>query len=101
MDTKTILSQAKARFSHDQNKQYLKNKYESKFIVANQGGLWKSTPELQGYLASRSDETVILQDLYDNPIMVNREELYFKLREAYEDNMAAWYLEYQELKNNR
>lgn len=101
MDTKTILSQAKARFSHTQNKEYLKNKYEAKLLIANQGGLWKATPELQGYLASRTDYEVILQDLHGNPIMVNRQELYDAIQEAYEDNMAAWYLEYKELENNR
>lgn len=101
MDTQDLIKATKARFNRNVNKAYLKDKYTSKLIVANQGGLWKATPELQGYLASRSDETVILVDLYDNPIMVNREELYWALREAYEDNMAAWYLEWKELENNR
>lgn len=101
MNTEQLLKDIKARFSHNSSKEYLKEKYQSKFIVANQGGLWKATPELQSYLASRNDETVILSDLYDNPIMVNRIELYDALRSAYEDNMAAWYLEFQELKDKR
>lgn len=101
MDTKTLITEAKARFNHTAAKALLKDKYESKFIVANQGGLWKATPELQGYLASRNDHSVILIDLYDNPVMVNREELYDVLRSAYEDNMAAWFLEWKELEKNR
>lgn len=101
MDTKALIREAHARFDHNSAKQLLKEKYQAKLIIANQGGLWKATPELQGYLASRNDESVILQDLHDNPIMVNREELYWKLKEAYEDNMAAWYLEFQELRHKR
>lgn len=101
MDVKILIKQAKARFNHNSSKAYLKDKYEAKLLVANQGGLWKATPELQGYLASRTDFSVILNDIYNNPVMVNRIELYEALRCTYEDTMAAWYLEYKELENNR
>lgn len=101
MDTTQLISEVKARFGHNSAKAYLKDKYDSRLLVANQGGLWKATPELMGYLASRDDQSVILVDTFGNPIMVNRIELYNLLCEAYEDNMAAWYLEWKELENKR
>jgi hypothetical protein len=102
MDTKTILSQAKARFSHNQNKEYLKNKYESKLLVAEQGGLWKCTPELITFLDSANSQGIILQDSYGNPIGVkDREKLFYKVRDTYNTVMADWLNELTELEKNR
>ena len=42
MDTKTLISEAKARFNHNSAKAYLKDKYDSKLIIADQGGLWRA-----------------------------------------------------------
>ena len=101
MDTKTILSQAKARFSHNQNKEYLKNKYESKLLVAAQGGLWKCTPELLVFLKSTSSTEMIILDSYENPIKVNVIQLFDLLRDTYNTVMEQWYDEYQELSKKR
>ena len=102
MDTKTILSQAKARFSHNQNKEYLKNKYEAKLLIANQGGLWKITPELITFLASEDTIGIILTDNYGHPVVVrNRLELFTLAQTTYNDVMQAWVKELRELENNR
>lgn len=102
MDTKKLLSDAKARFSHNSAKQQLKDKYQAKLSVASQGGLWKATPELIAYL-SLSDlaDTVILLDSYENPILVNREDLHDVLQKTYNETMALWYAEFKEIENNR
>lgn len=101
MDTKTILSQAKARFSHNQNKEYLKNKYQAKLLVANQGGLWKVTPELLVFVDSAGAKELILLDNYDNPIKVDRLQLLTLLRDTYNNVMEEWYNELKELENLR
>jgi hypothetical protein len=101
MDTKTLISEAKARFNHNSAKAYLKDKYDSKLIVAEQGGLWKATPELIGYLASSTDEHVFLIDTFENPVMVNRVSLHDALDKAYSDAMQLWYSEWKELESKR
>lgn len=101
MDTKTLISEAKARFNHNSAKAQLKDKYESKLIVAVQGGLWKATPELIGYLASSTDEYVILIDSFDNPVYANRIALHDALDKAYNDAMQLWYSEWIELEGKR
>jgi hypothetical protein len=101
MDTKTILSQAKARFSHNQNKEYLKNKYEAKLLVADQGGLWKITPELLVFLKSTSAEEMILLDAYENPVKVNVSKLFDLLKDTYNTVMQDWHAEFEELRSNR
>lgn len=101
MDTKTLISEAKARFNHNSAKAYLKDKYDSKLIVAEQGGLWKASPELIGYLASSTDEHVILVDTFENPVMVHRVTLHDVLDKAYSDAMLNWYSEWKELESKR
>jgi len=38
MDTQNLIIESKARFNHNQAKQYLKDKYQSKLTFADQGG---------------------------------------------------------------
>lgn len=101
MDTNSLISEAKARFAHNSAKAYLKDKYDSKLIVAEQGGLWKATPELIGFLASSTDEYVILIDTFENPVHVNRIALHDALDKAYSDAMSLWYKEWTELEGKR
>lgn len=101
MDTKTLITEAKARFNHNSAKAYLKDKYSSKLIVADQGGLWKATPELIGFLASITDDVVILIDTFENPVLVNRIALHDVLYKSYNDTMALWHTEWKELESKR
>lgn len=101
MDTKTLITEAKARFNHNAAKSLLKDKYESKLIVAEQGGLWKATPELITFLATSTDEVVILIDNFDNPVLVNRIQLHDVLHKTYNDTMTLWYKEWVELESKR
>jgi hypothetical protein len=101
MDTKTLIAEAKARFNHNAAKAQLKDKYDGKFIVADQGGLWKATTELITFLATSTDEVVIIIDNFDNPVMVNRIQLHDVLHKTYSDTMTLWYKEWIELESKR
>jgi hypothetical protein len=101
MDTKTLIAEAKARFNHNAAKAQLKDKYDGKFIVADQGGLWKATPELITFLATSTDEVVIIIDNFDNPVLVNRIKLHDILHKTYNDVMTLWYKEWVELESKR
>jgi hypothetical protein len=103
MDTKSLISEARARFNHNQAKEYLRDKYESKLTAADQGGLWKITPELISFLSSRLPNSthIILVDSYDNPCKVDTEKLLKKLQSVYDEVMESWYTEWKELEKNR
>jgi hypothetical protein len=79
MDTKTLISEAKARFAHNSAKDYLKEKYEAKLLVAEQGGLWKADKETIAFLSvmiNDYDDKVILVDTFQNPVLVDRQVSY-------------------------
>ena len=101
MDTKTLISEAKARFNHNSAKAQLKDKYDGKFIIAEQGGLWKATPELISFLNSTDDNFIILIDNFNNPVQVNREQLLNVLKDTYTKVMLEWYKEWKEIETVR
>ena len=101
MDTKQLLTEIKARFSHNLAKEYLKDKYDSKLIFAEQGGLWKASPELLTFLNSSNDETVILLDSYQNPVEAKRTLLLDKTKEVYTGVMQEWLIEWNQLEGKR
>ena len=101
MDTQTLITDAKARFNHNQAKQYLKDKYQSKLTFADQGGLWKATPELIVFLESANSEELLLLDSYENPIKVDRKKLFDKVRDTYNDVMEQWHTEWSVLEKKR
>jgi len=102
MDTKTLITEAKARFNHNSAKSYLKDKYDSKFIVADQSGLWRADSQTISLLSALSDsEFVVLIDTFDNPVLVDREKLLKILTTTYESVMLAWHKEWKELETKR
>jgi hypothetical protein len=101
MDTKTLISEAKARFNHNSAKAQLKDKYDGKFIIAEQGGLWKATPELISFLSAMDDNFIVLIDNFNNTVQVNREQLLTILKDTYNKVMLEWYKEWKEIETIR
>jgi hypothetical protein len=104
MDTKTLIAEAKARFNHNSAKAYLKEKYDAKLLVADQGGLWKADQQTITFLSVMSndwDDGVILMDTFQNPVLVDRSELLSKLKKVYNNVMLEWYNEWKELESKR
>lgn len=101
MDTKQLIKDAKARFNHNAAKQQLKEKYQAKLLVANQGGLWKASPELITFVNDCGTEELILVDTYENPVKVKKDELLPLLVDTYLEVMEAWYTESKTLENKR
>ena len=101
MDTKALIREAHARFEHNSAKKILKEKYQAKLTIANQGGLWKASPELIQFMDGIESVELILEDIYENPIKVNRQQLLDILRETHTRVMEEWYTDFQELKHKR
>jgi hypothetical protein len=101
MDTNQLVKDVKARFNINFQKQQLREKYTAKLIFADQGGLWKATPELIGFLSISDKTHTVILDSYENPIRVDINQLHKKLRETYNVVMEQWHAEYSALEKNR
>lgn len=101
MDTKTLIAESKARFSHNSAKAYLQEKYSSKLLVAEQGGLWKADAATINILSSFTTKKLVLIDTFNNPVEVDRKELLNKLKEIYISVTTEYYKEWKELEAKR
>ena len=45
--------------------------------------------------------TVVILDLYENPIQVNAEEFYELVLQRWQEQLNAWLTEYEQLNRNR
>lgn len=101
MDTKTLIIESKARFNHNSAKAYLSEKYSSRLIIAEQGGLWKADADTINILSNFTTKKIVLIDTHNNPVEVDRKELLNKLKSVYNDTMQEWYKEWKELEGKR
>ena len=99
MDIEKLIADAKARFSHNSAKDYLKAKYESKLIIAACDGLWVADQKTIGFLSAIPGDQVVLIDTFNNPVLVNRIELLQKLQTLYSQVMIEWHNEWQAIES--
>jgi hypothetical protein len=100
MDTNQIVAHARARFEHEAARRVLREKYQAKFTFAHAGGMWLAGPELLTLLKLCSG-TVVVVDLYENPVRVQAEELYELTLSRWQEQLNAWLVEYEQLNKNR
>jgi len=101
MDTDTLISQAKARFNHNSAKTQLKDKYDIKLVIADQGGLWKADSQTISLLSAFTTDTLVLIDTFQNPVKVDRKKLLETLTNLYSSVMEEYNNEWLELEKKR
>lgn len=102
MDSNIIYEHAKARFDHARSQQVLREKYQAKLKFAYNEGMWESGPLLISTLSSMSDsETLVIEDLYNNPVKVNTHELLHLAKSHWQEQMNGWLSEYEENSKER
>ena len=102
MDTDQIFQNARARFEHAAAKKVLEEKYQAKMLFAYNDGMWQAGPDLLAMLQSICDrDAAVLLDIYKNPVSVNPKELQQLALERWQEQMNAWLLEYQLIKQQR
>ena len=100
MDTDQLIAHSRARFEHEAIRRTLREKYQAKLTFAHAGGMWRAGPELLTRLKCCSG-TVVILDLYENPVQVNTDKLYELALQRWQEQMNAWLIEYQDLNKLR
>tara|TARA_R110000803_G_scaffold204482_1_gene270564 strand:+ start:730 stop:1038 length:309 start_codon:yes stop_codon:yes gene_type:complete len=96
-----LIQNSKARFDHEANRALLKQKYKAKLIFAHNGGLWSAGPELLSVLNCCNTDSVVILDLYDNPIKVNVAALINETHSLWQEQMNAWLIEHESFRKLR
>jgi hypothetical protein len=96
-----LVEQIRTATDYQINKRILREKIQTDLHFAYNGGLFKATPELIGFISAWDTETLYLEDVYQNPIEANRNELILLCMSHYQMIMNAWHIEHEKLKSIR
>lgn len=96
-----LYQHARARFDHHSARRLLKEKYQAKMLFAYAGGMWRAGPDLIVLLTSCDEDSVIIVDLYENPVKVNPRELLTLARQRWQEQMNAWLVEHEHNSTHR
>jgi len=83
------------------NKRILKEKIQADLHIPFNGGLFKVTPELIAFLSIWDTDILYLEDSYQNPIEIQRDEFLKLCRTHYQAVMNSWHQQHAELKKIR
>lgn len=101
MTIEQLVEQVQVATDYQTNKRFLKEKIQADLHFAYNGGLFKSSQELIAFLSAWQDEDLILEDTYQNPILVKRLELLKLAKQHYQMVMNSWHVQHEELKRVR
>ena len=100
-DINQLVEQIKQSTDYQTNKRILREKITTDLHVAYNNGLFLVKPELIAFLATWPSEELYLEDTYQNPIRIKREEFYNLCQQHYQMVMNRWHIEHDELKRTR
>ena len=96
-----LVEQIRVATNYQKTKQALKAKILTDLHLAYAGGLFLIDTDLLAFLATWPDDELYLEDVYNNPIKITRQELLDQARQHYQSAMNTWHIEHEELKRIR
>lgn len=96
-----LVQTVKLATDYQKNKRILKEKITSDLHLPYGNGLFKITPELLAFIATWPDAVLYIEDTYENPIKIDKEEFLVKARAHYQSVMNIWHQQHEELKRIR
>lgn len=81
---------ADSQFERSAYTKTLRESVYARLTVAHNGGLFSITPSLLAFLATMPNDNVVVEDIYNNPIRVNRLQLLDQARGQYDEVMNEW-----------
>jgi hypothetical protein len=83
------------------NKRILREKIQTDLHMTHNGGMFKITPELLAFVKTWPVDELYLEDVYENPISVDRQTFLVTAQQHYQTVMNTWHQEYENLKKIR
>ena len=100
-DLENLTAEIRRATDYQTNKRILREKIQTDLHFPYNGGLFKATQELIGFLNAWDAEEIFLEDTYQNPIKINRQEFLTLCQQHYQMVMNRWHIEHDELKRIR
>jgi len=100
-DVNNIVEQVKLATNIQLNKKILREKILADLHMTHNGGLFKLDPSLLAFVSTWPNDELFLEDVYQNPIKINRNEFVVAAQQHYQKVMNRWHDEYQSIKTIR
>ena len=100
-DIEQIVNQVKLATDYQVNKQILREKIRTELHLAYNNGLFYLDQSLLAFVATWPDAVLYLEDAYQNPIEVQRDEFLVLARERYHAVMNTWCQQHADLRKIR
>jgi hypothetical protein len=96
-----LITEIRLATDYQVNKRILREKIQTDLHVPYNGGLFKVTPELIGFLNTWNSDELFLEDTYQNPIKILRQEFLTKCQQHYQLVMNEWHIQHEEIRRAR
>lgn len=100
-DLPKIVEQVRLATDFNVNKQILREKIQTDLHMTHNGGMFKITPELLAFVQSWPIEELYLEDVYQNPIEVDKSVFLITAQQHYHRVMNDWHQQHAELRKIR
>jgi len=100
-DIDNIVAEVRRATDFQTNKQILREKIQTDLHMTHNGGMFKITPELLAFVKTWPVDELYLEDVYENPIQIDRQVFLVTAQQHYQTVMNQWHHDYEELKKIR
>lgn len=96
-----LVEQVKQATDYQKNKRILKEKIQTDLHMTHNGGMFKITPELIAFVSVWPTEFIYLEDIYENPIELDKQVFLAQACQHYYKVMNTWHQQHEDLKKAR
>jgi hypothetical protein len=101
-DLEQLTAQVRQATDYQTNKRILREKILTDLHMPYNNGLFKLTPAMLAFVATWPEDTqLFLEDVYENPIEIDRQVFLVRARQHYQSVMNTWHQQHEELKRIR
>ena len=102
MNVEQIKTTSRLKYLHTLAKETASEKYLAKLTIPFNGGMWRVSIEMISFLKFQTKkDSVILLDIYQNPVKVDRKQMLDICERTYHEVMEEWFLEIEEINKQR
>jgi hypothetical protein len=100
-DLDNIVNEIRLATDFQTNKLILREKIQTDLHMTHNGGMFKVTPELLAFVKTWPVDELYHEDVYENPIKIERQTFLVTAQQHYQTVMNTWHQEYENLKKIR
>jgi len=100
-DIDKLVETVKQATDYQINRRILREKTQTELHITYNGGMFLVTRDLLSFLSTWPDTRLFIEDIYENPVEVDRDDLLSQCQQRYQAVMNQWHQQHAELRKIR